>query len=184
MANIHLVLGGARSGKSSYAEKQAITRAKSLSKSLVYVATAQANDEEMADRIKKHQQDRVDNWLTIESPLQLVEQLNELKSQKVVVLVDCLTLWLTNYLCQAGMESWQQAKSELLGLLTNWPEANADLIFVSNEVGHGIVPMGELSRQFVDESGWLHQEIAAIADKVDFIMAGLPLTMKAVEEQK
>ena len=184
MPNIHLVLGGARSGKSSYAEKQATTLAKSLKKSLVYIATAQANDEEMAERIKKHQQDRVDNWLTIETPLRLVEELKALKSQKVVVLIDCLTLWLTNHLCQASLDSWRQAKSELLSLLTTWSDGNADLIFVSNEVGHGIVPMGELSRQFVDESGWLHQEIAALANKVDFIMAGLPLVMKATEEQK
>jgi adenosylcobinamide kinase/adenosylcobinamide-phosphate guanylyltransferase len=93
--------------------------------------------------------------------------------------VDCLTLWLTNILCQHGAEKWQTAKNELINLLSNWDETKAELILVSNEVGHGIVPMGELSRQFVDESGWLHQAIAELAEQVDFVMAGLPLNLKS-----
>lgn len=161
MALIHLILGGARSGKSSMAEKEAIERAKATRKSLVYIATAQAHDEEMAKRIRKHQQDRGADWTTLECSVALVDKLDELKRQSVVILVDCLTLWITNYLCQQGTMSWEQAKSELMVTLANWHDGSADLFLVSNEVGHGIVPMGELSRHFVDESGWRHQLVLA-----------------------
>ena len=178
MTQIHLILGGARSGKSSYAEKIAITRAEQTGKDLVYLATAQANDQEMADRIAQHQQDRSDKWQTIECPIALTDTLMELMHKPVVILVDCLTLWLTNHLCQQGAESWHQTKRAFNELLTQWDKGQADLWLVSNEVGHGIVPLGELSRQFVDESGWLHQDIAGVAETVDFIMAGLPLNLK------
>lgn len=181
MAYIHLILGGARSGKSSLAEREAIARANKTSKSLVYLATAQAQDTEMQERIRRHQQDRGEGWQTIECPIALIDKLQELKQQKVVIVIDCLTLWLTNYLCDLGIDVWQSAKRKLNDVLANWQQAEADLLFVSNEVGHGIVPMGELSRQFVDESGWLHQDIAKVADKVDFVMAGLALNLKSTE---
>lgn len=184
MAKIHLILGGARSGKSSMAEREAIAQAEVTGKNLVYIATAQAHDQEMTERINKHQKDRSLDWQTIECPLELVEELSELKQQAVVILVDCLTLWVTNYLCQYGIDRWQQVKQLFNLALSEWSTAEADLLLVSNEVGHGIVPMGELSRQFVDESGWLHQDIAKVADKVDFIMAGLPLNLKNTEGQQ
>jgi len=95
------------------------------------------------------------------------------------VLIDCLTLWLTNCLCSAEKNCWQQEKQLLLKLLTHYQQtSHINLLLVSNEVGHGIVPMGELSREFVDQAGWLHQEIATIATQVDFIMAGIPLSLK------
>lgn len=177
MAKIHFILGGARSGKSSFAEREAIALATSQKK-LIYIATAQADDGEMAERIQQHQQDRDTHWQTIECPLALTEKLQELKSTEVVILVDCLTLWLSNYLCQKGLVSWQIAKQAFSEVLTEWSEAKADLLLVSNEVGQGIVPLGELSRQFVDESGWLHQDVAKASHKVDFVMAGLALNLK------
>lgn len=201
MAKLELVLGGARSGKSSFAEQRAVSLAKAKSKTknnnhskkLVYVATAQALDKEMRDRIAHHQQRREAGegnsqaiWKTIESPLALTQSLKKQANDDVVILVDCLTLWLSNQLCcneseqtQSCHKSWQQAKRDFIELLASWRHVKADLILVSNEVGHGIVPLGELSRTFVDESGWLHQDIAVLADKVDFIMAGLPLNLKS-----
>lgn len=179
MAHVHFILGGARSGKSSLAEHEASELANATGKSLVYLATAQAHDAEMSERIQRHQQDRKTDWQTIECPIALVDALKELRQQRVVILVDCLTLWLTNYLCQQGVESWQLVKEEFNTVLAQWKQTEADLFLVSNEVGHGIVPMGELSRQFVDESGWLHQDIAKVANKVDFVMAGLSLNLKS-----
>lgn len=181
MASLHLILGGARSGKSALAERVAIEQAQTEGKTLVYVATAEAKDQEMAKRILQHQEDRSADWQTVECPLQLTQVLAELRDKNAAILVDCLTLWVTNNLCQPPLSNWQQAKAEFIELLSNWQEGRANLILVSNEVGHGIVPLGELSRQFVDESGWLHQDVAKLANRVDFVMAGLPMTLKGSE---
>lgn len=179
MAKLHFILGGARSGKSRFAEQEVSLLAEQSDKSRVYIATAQAQDEEMCARIKHHQDRRDKQWQTVECPLDLTQTLKQLSTTKSVILVDCLTLWVTNWLCQHGEGQWQKAKQEFIHQLKNWHSFPADLVLVSNEVGHGIVPMGELSRQFVDESGWLHQEVAQYAQQVDFIMAGLPLSLKA-----
>lgn len=168
---IELVLGGARSGKSRYAE----STAKAKNKRLIYIATAQALDLEMSDRIKRHQQDRNDSWQTIEEPIDLADVLVANDDSDNCILVDCLTLWLTNCLLAADQECWQQQKEALLNVL---PKLKSEIILVSNETGLGIVPLDPLSRRFVDESGWLHQAIAPIADKVTFIAAGLPLSLK------
>ncbi len=181
MARLHLILGGARSGKSSLAETRAIEIAENSNKSLVYFATAEAGDKEMSERIQLHQASRGEKWQTIESVLDLPAKLRELKNESVVIVVDCLTLWLSNYLCQHDVTVWQLAKKELLNILQNWNDSVADLILVSNEVGHGIVPLGELSRQFVDESGWLHQDIAKLSEQVDFVMAGIAMNLKSAE---
>lgn len=189
--SIHLILGGARSGKSSFAEKQAKHNEATAQAQVYYLATAQSLDGEMSARIKQHQQQRPDHWPLIESPMELanaIEQLilkhqNEHKSS-ITVLVDCLTLWLTNCLCSPEKSCWQQEKQSLLALLADYEQmSEVNLLLVSNEVGHGIVPMGELSREFVDQAGWLHQEIATIATKVDFIMAGIPLSLKSKEHK-
>ncbi|MCW8834392.1 MAG: bifunctional adenosylcobinamide kinase/adenosylcobinamide-phosphate guanylyltransferase [Colwellia sp.] len=191
MNKIHLIIGGARSGKSSLAEHYA----KSSHLPVTYIATAQALDEEMQQRIMQHQAERPEHWQLIESPLGLAQAMSKAcKTQSACILVDCLTLWLSNCLCQpntshdkrsdCNLTYWQQEKQQLLTLLENIKrqeavqQQNIEIILVSNEVGHGIVPMGELSRQFVDQAGWLHQAIANIADKVEFVMAGLPLTLK------
>jgi len=193
--SIHLILGGARSGKSSFAEQQAKQHEVNNHAQVYYLATAQSLDGEMSQRIKQHQQQRPQHWQLIESPITLANTLEQLilkhqskykaqhKTQhkkNITVLVDCLTLWLTNCLCSPEKNCWQQEKQHLLKLLTNYEQTSeVNLLLVSNEVGHGIVPMGELSREFVDQAGWLHQEIAAIATQVDFIMAGIPLSLKS-----
>jgi adenosylcobinamide kinase/adenosylcobinamide-phosphate guanylyltransferase len=183
---IHLILGGARSGKSSFAEKKAKQNETSTQAQVYYLATAQSLDGEMSERIKQHQAQRPDHWPLIESPMALANAIEQVILQHqnehkkpITVLVDCLTLWLTNCLCAAKPHCWQQEKKSLLTLLADYEQTKeVNLLLVSNEVGHGIVPMGELSREFVDQAGWLHQEIAAIATQVDFIMAGIPLSLK------
>ncbi len=189
MGQVHLILGGARSGKSSLAEQCA----KKLNLPVTYIATAQALDKEMQKRIALHQQDRPQQWQTLESPLLLGKTIDSLVNETInktadntqnvghCILIDCLTLWLTNCLCQHDLAYFEQEKQQLLASLINTQTyQNLHIILVSNEVGHGIVPMGDLSREFVDQSGWLHQAIAEVADKVDFVMAGLPLSLKSV----
>lgn len=168
---IELVLGGARSGKSSYAEKQAIAGAKQR----YYLATGQALDAEMQQRIARHQQDRDDQWITLEEPINIANTLKQHDSSEHCLVIDCLTLWLTNCLL-ADETCWATQKSALLSTL---PQLQADVILVGNEVGLGIVPYDALSRRFVDEAGWLHQAIASLANKVTFVAAGLPLSLKA-----
>ena len=186
MANIHLIIGGARSGKSRLAEQVA----KNSNDNIIYIATASPGDNEMAERILHHKEQRPANWRVIESELQLgkvIHNINMLEdSTDTCILVDCLTLWLTNCLCRTtGNEStaitenlgyWLQEKIDFIDAIKQF---KGRIILVSNEVGHGIVPMGQLSREFVDQSGWLHQEVAELATQVDFVMAGLPLTMKS-----
>ena len=170
----HLILGGARSGKSRYAEEQALLLAQERSLgALWYIATATAHDGEMQQRIERHQQHRDDRWQLVEEPLDLAAVVRCYASANDCLLVDCLTLWLTNCLLN---ESWHEHKTALIQALK---ESKATIFFVSNEVGSGVVPLGELSRQFVDESGWLHQELAALSDRVTLVVAGLPLDLKS-----
>lgn len=178
---IHLVLGGARSGKSRFAESLVIQRLAESQNGAelecLYFATAEALDDEMGERIVHHQSQRqndVITWRTIESPLALSAALTSNAKVNSIVLVDCLTLWLTNHLLQSSSD-WQTTKTEFLQAIA---ALSSEVILVSNEVGCGIVPMGALSRRFVDEAGWLHQDIAAIADKVTLVTAGLPLSLK------
>ena len=187
MTSKHLILGGARSGKSSFAEKTLIDLAKQTKAALVYVATAEPGDDEMTHRIAQHQSVRNTNWRLIEEPLDLAHILNNANAGDCI-LIDCLTLWLSNCLhCEiettegsktqstTNIKSWTQRKDEFISALLNCP---ATVFLVSNEVGQGIVPMGALSRRFVDESGWLHQELAEHCDKVSFIIAGLETKLK------
>ncbi|MCL2917383.1 bifunctional adenosylcobinamide kinase/adenosylcobinamide-phosphate guanylyltransferase [Shewanella litorisediminis] len=170
---IHLVLGGARSGKSRFAENE-LAR---VSPRGIYLATATAGDDEMAARIARHQQDRLNapcQWQLIEAPLDLAAHLRALSGEARPVLVDCLTLWLTNRL-MAEPQKMAEARQELLNAIGDF---HGQLWLVSNEVGSGIVPLGVLSRQFVDEAGWLNQAIAALADRVTLVVAGLPLALK------
>ena len=169
--NYTLILGGARSGKSRFAEQLA----KASNKTVIYLATGQALDSEMQARIAHHQKQRPANWSLVEEPIALAKALQTHSTKDNCILVDCLTLWLSNCLCHNNSNCWDEQKAALLMALKHLP---GQVIFVSNEVGHGIVPLGELSREFVDESGWLHQAIAANAKRVEFIMAGLALTLK------
>lgn len=168
---IELVLGGARSGKSAYAE----AAAKASGLGLYYIATATALDEEMKARVIHHQVQRSPGWVTIEEPLRLAMVLQENDSPHHCILVDCLTLWLTNNLLASDKQCWEREKHALLQSL---PQLVGQIILVSNEVGMGIVPIGEINRKFVDEAGWLHQAIASHADKVTLVTAGLPMTLK------
>ncbi len=167
---IEFYLGGARSGKSRLAEQSAMNSGMEL----VYIATGEARDEEMSDRISRHQQQRGESWVTIEESLQLVATLQRESRHNRCVVVDCLTLWLSNWL-DYDETAWPQAQSDLLALL---PMLEGKIIFVSNEVGQGVVPMNALARKFVDESGRLHQALAAQSDTVYFVVAGIPQVIK------
>jgi adenosylcobinamide kinase/adenosylcobinamide-phosphate guanylyltransferase len=164
-----LVLGGARSGKSRFAE--GLVTETGLVRH--YVATGRAWDDEMRDRIAHHRASRGDGWQTHEEPLGLTERLAELDDPANVVLVDCLTLWVTNLMMeeQAIPEAFAALAAHVTG-------ARAKLVFVSNEVGLGIVPDNRMAREFRDHAGRLHQSIAAAAAQVYFVAAGLPLKMK------
>lgn len=163
-----LILGGARSGKSRLAEKRAL----STGKQCYYLATATADDKEMAARIREHQSRRDDQWTLIEEPLQLSKTLLEYQHESRCILVDCLTLWLSHCLHQ---DCWQKESKALLEALKT---LRGQIIFVSNEVGSGIIPMGQLSRQFVDQSGFFHQALAEHCHRVTLSVAGLPLQLK------
>jgi adenosylcobinamide kinase/adenosylcobinamide-phosphate guanylyltransferase len=168
-AGLTLVLGGARSGKSRHAERLASTSGLSP----VYVATAQALDGEMARRIARHRARRGPAWRTVEEPLDLVATLQRECAPECIVLVDCLTLWLTNL-----MVAERPVEAECARLLERLPSLESPLILVSNEVGQGIVPDNAMARAFVDHAGWLHQGIAERADAVVLMTAGLPHRLK------
>lgn len=173
---LQLILGGARSGKSSLAERLATTLANTEKQHLIYLASSDAsqNDSEMANRIERHRNDRGDQWQTIEEPIALAKTLKNYSNKDTCILMDCTTLWLTNCLFSTR-DCWKTEKSELLTLL---PTLQGNIIFVGNEVGQGIIPLGEINRTFVDESGWLHQDLAKLCDRVIFTAAGLPMVLK------
>ncbi|WP_372836339.1 bifunctional adenosylcobinamide kinase/adenosylcobinamide-phosphate guanylyltransferase [Pontibacterium sp.] len=165
-----LILGGARSGKSRLAEQ----RAQGFGCRVVYIATAQAGDGEMSDRILRHREQRPAEWGLVEEPIALAQVLHEHAADDVCVLVDCLTLWVTNLLL-SDPGVLERELNALYQALDNLP---GKLILVSNEVGWGIVPMGELSRQFQDQAGWLHQRLGEICERVTLTVAGIPLEIK------
>lgn len=175
MNNVHLILGGARSGKSSYAEKLAVESGLAVT----YIATAQVYDDEFGQRVAHHRHRRPVSWRTVEQPFNLASALLNVAKADHCVIVDCLTLWLAQAICDDCTKpenfNWQEERSALLKILPNLP---GKIFLVSNEVGMGIVPLGEINRQFQDEQGRLNQEIARIADRVTFVAAGLPLTLK------
>lgn len=164
---IELILGGARSGKSSFAEAQA--RASGLK--VIYLATGEARDDEMAARISHHRARRPAGWRTVEEPLALAAALARMAARDTCVLVDCLTLWLANVLLA-------ERDGEVAKLLEALPGLPGRIILVSNEVGWGIVPENALARRFRDEQGRLNQKVAALADRVTLVAAGLPLALK------
>ncbi|WP_286237325.1 bifunctional adenosylcobinamide kinase/adenosylcobinamide-phosphate guanylyltransferase [Neptuniibacter halophilus] len=168
-----LILGGARSGKSRIAQE----RAAATTSPVIYIATARVGDTEMEQRIELHRQNRPAEWQVLEVPEALPAELKRLSGQGCTVLVDCLTLWLTNLLLQSE-QTMQQGMAELTGAVAQF---QGDLILVSNEVGWGIVPMGELSRQFQDNTGRLHQDLAALVERVTLSVAGIALEVKGGE---
>ncbi|MFY9180293.1 MAG: bifunctional adenosylcobinamide kinase/adenosylcobinamide-phosphate guanylyltransferase [Venatoribacter sp.] len=172
---IHLILGGARSGKSRFAEQRVQLLEQQTQAKVVYVATALALDAEMGQRIEHHQKQRPKHWQTLEATLHLSEALAQINQSNpnAIVLIDCLTLWLSNCLLAEGQ--WPLQKQKLLEYLKRTKQP---VFLVSNEVGSGIVPLGEITRRFVDEAGRLHQDIAAIASQVSLVVAGIPLAIK------
>jgi adenosylcobinamide kinase/adenosylcobinamide-phosphate guanylyltransferase len=177
-----LVFGGARSGKSAHAEKLASASGKEV----VYIATARAGDGEMALRIAHHRNQRPSGWRTVEEPLALAAALAHWAAPQRLVLVDCLTLWLSNLMFDGAADypdvgeitlppRFHAERAALLAALDN---ATGDIVLVSNEVGMGIVPYGAISRAFTDEAGRLNQAVAAVCDRAIFVAAGLPLVLK------
>ena len=164
-----LILGGARSGKSARAQRLAETAGESR----LFIATAEAWDEEMAARIERHKADRGAGWRTLETPLDLVEAIKTRDGSAAVCLVDCLTLWLSN-LMHASLD----VETETAALCNVLETSAGPIILVSNEVGLGLVPETPLGRDFRDAQGRLNQQVAAVCDRVEFVAAGLPLTLK------
>lgn len=183
-----LIFGGARSGKSAYAEQLAVASGKPV----IYLATAQAGDAEMQARIAHHQLRRPATWRTVECTTNLAQTLSALSQPDNLVLVDCLTLWLSNCLFFEDTQNTQNTDYPEVGNITP-PEqfsiqraaflqaldkVAGDVIMVSNEVGMGIIPQGAISRWFVDEAGRLNQAVAARCEQVSWVAAGLPLHLK------
>ncbi|AZF38606.1 Adenosylcobinamide kinase [Pseudomonas sp. R4-39-08] len=166
-----LILGGARSGKSRLAEK--LAGASGLP--VTYIATSQPLDAEMNQRVALHRARRPDHWGLIEEPIELARVLRDNAAAERCLLVDCLTLWLTNLLMLEDPERLASERDQLLETLAALP---GQIIFVSNETGLGVVPLGELTRRYVDEAGWLHQALAERCQRVVLTVAGLPLTLK------
>ena len=169
LPRLTLVLGGARSGKSRYAE----ALVESQPGPCVYLATAEPGDGEMAARIRAHRARRGARWRTVEAPLDLTGELAGAARADGAVLVDCLTLWLSNL-----MEAGRDVAAETEALTAALPDLAGPAVLVSNEVGLGIVPDNGLARRFRDAAGALHASIAALAQSVVFVAAGLPLTLK------
>lgn len=163
------VIGGARSGKSRYAQ----ARAEALGMAPVFIATAQPFDDEMHDRIARHQSDRGEQWRTVEAPLNLAEAIADHCHAERVLLVDCLTLWVTNLLLAD-----RDIPAALHGLTDAIAQAKGPIILVSNEVGWGIVPENALARRFRDEAGLANQRVASAVDEVQMVCAGLNLRLK------
>ena len=168
---IVLITGGARSGKSRCAEQ----RAAEMGTRPVYVATAEAKDKEMAQRIAEHRKRRGHRWRTIEEPLELAAALLAQRGTTDCVLVDCLTLWISNLLIRHDEKYASEKVEELIEQL---PALNFHLVFVTNEVGWGIVPDNLLARRFRDLAGWTNQRMAAAANEVILMVAGIPIIAK------
>ena len=166
---VTFVLGGARSGKSKFAESLVLKSGMNP----VYVATGRRGDDEMVERIEKHRERRGDQWRTVEEPLALVNALELSELSGTMILVDCITLWLTNLMmAEANVEK------EIEQLLNYLQRSRCPIVFVSNEVGQGVVPMNAMAREFVDLSGLAHQKLASVSKHVYFVTAGIPQKIK------
>ncbi len=174
MKHLTFILGGARSGKSRFALE--LGNRKQGHK--IFLATAQAFDAEMAERIEKHKQDRAEDWQSIETAIKLAETLQSLDREKKadVIVIDCLTLWLNNLLMLT--EDSEKIIEQIDALMRVIQKLELNIIAVSNEVGLGIVPDNALSRRFRDLAGVLHQKWAAVSDEVYWVTAGIPMKIK------
>ena len=179
MSKLTLILGGARSGKSAYAERLARENGRN---SVLYVATAEARDDEMQERIEKHRQNRPISWRTLETPRHVGLRLLQERPPERIILLDCLTLLVSNILTTAGDGGWEEAEmqvqAEVEELIACLQQLNIHLIIVSNEVGLGLVPPTALGRVYRDVLGRANQRLAAAADEVFFLVAGVAMTIK------
>jgi adenosylcobinamide kinase / adenosylcobinamide-phosphate guanylyltransferase len=193
VARSEFILGGQKSGKSRRAEALACDwLAQSPQHQAVLIATAQPFDDEMRERIARHQQDRaerVPGMQTVEEPLQLAQALQRHSQPQTLVVVDCLTLWLTNWLMPAenpensqknasNMPLAQYTRAQAAMILIATKDAAGPVVLVSNEIGLGVIPLGRETRAFVDALGRLNQDVAKVCERVTFMAAGLPLTLK------
>jgi adenosylcobinamide kinase / adenosylcobinamide-phosphate guanylyltransferase len=174
--HLTLVLGGARSGKSTHALRLATARGTGV----LFIATAEARDDEMATKIERHRAERPSHWRTLEAPRAPATALAQTPAASVVVL-DCVTLWVSNLLLADGA-TWEAAAAELDALLAWYRQSDSDLIVVSNEVGFGLVPGDPVSRAYREWLGWFNQRLAAEADRVYLLIAGLAVDVKALAE--
>jgi adenosyl cobinamide kinase/adenosyl cobinamide phosphate guanylyltransferase len=168
-----LVIGGARSGKSRFA----LDFCQQTEKRLIFLATARAGDREMAERIRRHQEEREREWLTIEEPLDIVDRIRETDDEDTAILLDCLVLWINNLYMKYGHQR-ESIDQEINTLVNHLSGIRGLLVMVSNELGMSIVPDNPLARDFRDRVGTLNQRIAGLAQKVVMLMAGLPLVLK------
>ncbi len=181
-----LILGGARSGKSRLAEQRAIVH-EALGMEVRYIATAEALDAEMTDRLAHHRQQRPAHWVTVEEPVKLAATLKANAAPDRCLIVDCITLWLSALVFK-GQAGEQMASGEAIecalfsgerqALLDVLPQLSGEIILVSNEIGSGVVPENRLARRFADEQGRLNQELAARCQRVTLSVAGIPLTLR------
>ncbi len=187
MAKLILSLGGAKSGKSLFAEK--LAQNEKYQGRVAYIATAEAGDDEMKARVSRHKQRRPKEWLTIEAPFDLEKAALDLDGNIKFALIDCITLYITNMLLRAESETdseiepnWAEKQGAIIKNIENLCDvcknASADFVMVSNEVGHGIVPINKLARVFTDIAGQANQVIAQKADEVYFLIAGIPQKIK------
>lgn len=187
--NLTFVLGGARSGKSRHAEQRADTLAsRSPTRPVTYIATArEAADAEFAARIAHHRARRPAHWRVVEADVDLAHALADADDGRTCILIDCLTLWLANLLCPAGAEHDIPPRADHHAYLHAFEaaltQARGPVIVVSNEIGLGVVPLGAVTRHYVDELGRLNQRVAALAREVTLMVAGLPLTVKSEHAQ-
>ena len=171
MKNLCLVTGGSRSGKSRYALELALRQPRR-----VFLATAEAMDDEMKARITRHQQERGEAFTTVEEPLDLAKALRALPAETDVVLIDCLSVWLGNLMHHHGTQT--EYYDEIHAFLEVLETVDFDVIIVTNEVGMGIIPHDEMTRAYRDLAGWLNQDIAQRADTAVLLVSGLPLMLK------
>jgi adenosylcobinamide kinase/adenosylcobinamide-phosphate guanylyltransferase len=168
-----LIIGGAKSGKS----RIALDICEKLGGKKIFMATAQALDDEMKNRIQRHQEERSDDWVTVEEPINITEKLQEFDRSDNVILLDCLTLWLNN-LFMAYEESLERVHGSINALIEQLSQAKGMIVIVSNEVGMGIVPENDLARLYRDVAGSLNQRIAQVSHKVVAVMVGIPIVLK------
>jgi adenosylcobinamide kinase/adenosylcobinamide-phosphate guanylyltransferase len=170
---IVFVIGGCRSGKSTYALQ---TAEKVLAEQKIFIATCVPQDDEMKRRVARHQKERSQNWVTVEAPLRLPEAILQNSRRGDVILVDCLTLWVSNLLMKTDDE--KKIENTISRLIEALEKATCPIVLVSNEVGTGIVPENKLARQYRDIIGLVNQAVAKTASKVIWMVAGIPVTVK------